>query len=123
MKNGRRVTATLSLALLSACGGEASSPTSVGNIPFQRRFVVTNRLLAPITIWIDDSISVILGNGSSSGLTVSSAAVWLKWTSAKPADSHGVQIPDVIVEVKLPLTGIGFTLDITNVINDATYIT
>jgi hypothetical protein len=94
-----------------------------GNVPFQRRFVVTNRLLAPVTIAIDDTISLILSNGSSSGLTVSSKAVWLEWTSAKPADSRGLAIPDDIGQVRLPLTGIGVTLEITNVINDATYIT
>jgi len=123
MHSIRRVTVTLSLALLSACGGDTPSPTSVGNIPFQRRFVVTNRLLAPITIWIDDSLSVILSNGRSSGLAVASDAVWLKWTSAKPADSHGTAIPDDIGQVRLPLTGIGLTLEITNVVSDTTYVT
>jgi hypothetical protein len=75
------------------------------------RFVVTNQLAAPVTIAIDGTISLILGIGASSGLTVSSTAQLLTWTSAKPTDATGVPIPDDIV------------LEITNVINDTTYVT
>lgn len=87
------------------------------------RFVVTNQLEAPVTIAIDDTNLLILARGVSSGLTVSSTTQWLTWTSAKPTDSTGTQIPDGIGKVRLRLSGIRSALEITNVINDTTYVT
>jgi hypothetical protein len=116
------VVATLAtLALLASCAGDGRSATGVHNVPF--RFVVTNYLLAPVTIAIDGSVSAIVNNGKSTNLTVASSAQWLVWTSAKPADSHGVEIPDDVGPIKVSLSGIGFALDITNVIHDTTYVT
>lgn len=108
------------LVLASACGDPAgvSDPSSAGIV----RFLVTNHLGAPVTIAVDDTVAVILNSGASSGLAVSSAAQWLTWTSAKPTDISGMPITDDIGAVRLRVSGIRFTLEITNVINDTTYV-
>ena len=87
------------------------------------RFIVANELLAPITIAIDDTVSLILANGASGGMTVAPNKQWLTWTSAKAADSNGAPIPDDIGQVKIRVSGIHFILEITNVIGDVTYVT
>jgi len=89
---------------------------------FSVRFVATNDLLAPVTILVDGAPYAILSNGKSTGLNLSSR-VHLTWTSAKPADARGQPIPDQIGEVNVTITAINGVLEITNVIDDQTYIT
>ena len=64
-----------------------------------------------------------LQGGKSSGLTVSSKAQWLTWTSAKPMDAHGQPIPDDIGEVKIAVAAINHDLEINNIIGNQTYVT
>ena len=116
----RSLVAIVLIALGAACesGRATSGPTE-----FPVRFLVSNRLIAPVTISVDGIPIVGLQGGGSSGLTVSSTAQWLTWMSAKPMDSHGQPIPDDIVEVQIMVSGINLLLEISNVINDQTYIT
>ena len=109
------------LVVVAGCGGAAG--VTDHRVDSTVRFVVTNHLEAPVTIAIDDVAVVILPRGASSGLAVSPEAQWLTWTSAKPTDSAGTPIPDGIGQVKLRASSIRFNLDITNVINDTTYVT
>jgi hypothetical protein len=111
------------LALAAGCGDAAGGGVTGQHADFVVRFVVTNQLDAPITIAIDDTAMLILSKGASGGLSVSPAAQWLSWTSAKPTDSSGMQIPDGIGKVKLHVAGVPPLLEITNVINDTTYVT
>ncbi len=106
--------------LVGACD---SGSTASGPSEFPVRFVVANALIAPVTISVDGTPHVILTSGRSTGITVSSTAQWLTWTSAKPMDARGHPIPDEIDEVKVPISGISGALEIRNVINDQTYIT
>ena len=109
------------LAVVAACGDPAGvSVHSGGGIV---RFIVTNQLAAPVTIAVDDTAALILFSGASSGLAVSPAAQWLTWTSAKPTDTTGTPIADDIGAVRLRVSGIRSALEITNVINDTTYVT
>ncbi len=109
-------------SLTAACAGDAgSSPAQPGD--YVVRFIVTNDLAAPITIAVDGTVSAILSSGSSTGLTVSPTAQWLTWTSAKPTDSAGTPIPDDIGQVQVRVSGISTALQITNLINDTTYVT
>lgn len=66
---------------------------------------------------------LILATGVSSGLAVRPSAQWLTWTSAKPTDTAGTQIPDDIGTVRVRLSGLAATAEITNVINDTVYVT
>jgi len=121
-RSGRRLAAAILFALAAGC--KADPPTATARPgDFVVRFQVVNALLAPITVAIDDTVAAILSNGKSSGLAVSPTAQWLSWTSAKPTDSTGVPIPDDIGEVKVRVSGIGSVLEITNIINDVTYVT
>jgi len=115
----RRLAAVLVALPLLACtgGGESMAPTE-----FTVRFVATNDLLAPVTILVDGSPYAILISGRSAGLSLSSKAR-MTWISAKPADAHGQPIPDQIGEVNVSVAAINGVLDITNVIDDQTYIT
>jgi hypothetical protein len=122
MRLGRCLAATILLVLVAGCKGDPPT-ASVRPGDFVLRFQVVNQLLAPITIAIDDTVSAILSNGKSSGLAVSPKAQWLTWTSSKPTDSTGVPILDDVGEVKVRVSGIGPVLEITNIINDITYIT
>lgn len=106
--------------LLASCAG-ARDATGPGDFPI--RFQVTNDLVAPVTVKIDGTPVAILSSGKGTGLTVSSSAQWLTWTSAKPAGADGVPIPDNIGEVKIPVSGISGALEIRNVIADQTYVT
>lgn len=118
----RRVACAILPPLFLACGAErATSPGRPGDSLV--RFIVANDLEAPVTIAIDDTVTAILTHGSSTGLAVSPAAQWLTWTSAKPTDSTGTPIPDDIGRVSVRVTGIRSTLELTNVIDDTTYIT
>ncbi len=112
-------------ALLLAAMAGCADAVGVSGRPADSvvRFIVTNELAAPVTIAIDDTVSLILASGASSGLAVSPAAQWLTWTSAKPTDTTGTPIPDDIGQVKLRVSGIRSVLEITNVINDTTYVT
>jgi len=109
------------LALFAGCSdaaGVADHP-SVGAI----RFSVSNQLAAPVTIAVDDTVVLILNSGGSGGVAVSPAAQWLTWTSAKPTDSTGTPILDDIDKVRVRVSGIRSEFEITNVINDTTYVT
>jgi hypothetical protein len=111
----------IGLVLGAGCGsGDGVTDQHVASVV---RFVLTNQLDAPITIAVDDTNLIILSRGASSGLTVSSSAHFLSWTSAKPTDSAGTQIPDGIGTVRLRVSNIRSTLEITNVINDTAYVT
>lgn len=125
VSRGVRVGAAGLAMLLVACGADhASAPdgrSGTGNAVV--RFIVTNDLEAPVTIAIDDTVSAILTRGASTGLAVAPTAQWLTWTSAKPTDSAGTVIPDDIGRVRVRVTGIRGTLEITNVIDDTTYVT
>lgn len=117
-----RLAATI--LLVSVAGCKADPPTASGGTGnFVVRFQVVNALLAPVTIAIDDTAYAILSNGKSIGLAVSPKAQWLTWTSSKPTDSTGVPILDDIGQVRVRVSGIGSVLEITNIINDVTYVT
>ena len=107
------------VVLVTGCSGDA---TTMAPAEFSVRFVATNDLLAPVTILVDGSPYAILSNGRSVNLNLSSKAR-VTWTSAKPADASGQMIPDQIGEVNVAVTAINGVLDITNVIDDQTYIT
>jgi len=116
----RRLAAIVLTGLGAAC---ESGPATSGPTEFPVRFLVTNRLIAPVTIAVDGIPIVGLQGGGSSDLTVSSTAQWLTWRSAKPLDSRGQPISDDIAEVQVLIPGINRLLEISNVINDQTYIT
>jgi hypothetical protein len=109
------------MATLSGACESGHGTTEPAEFPV--RFVVSNNLIAPVTISVDAVPAVGLQGGGSSGLTVSSSAQWLTWMSAKPMDSQGQPIPDDIGEVQIAVAGINGRLDISNVIGDQTYIT
>jgi hypothetical protein len=117
-----RLRAWLLVALVAGCKGDQVT-TASGPGDFKLRFSVTNELLAPVTIAIDDTFALILLNGQTSGLAVSPTAQWLTWTSAKPTDANGTPIPDDIGQVKVRVSGIRSVLEITNVIEDTKYVT
>jgi hypothetical protein len=108
------------LAWTAACDGDFTGPASG---EFQVRFVVSNSLLAPVTIAIDGAPYLILTGGASSSLTVSSKAQWLTWNSAKPMDASGQPILDDIGEIRIAVSSINNALDISNLIGGHTYIT
>jgi hypothetical protein len=115
----RRLAAVLPVAAVAGCGSVATSEPR----EFPVRFLVSNALIAPVTISIDGAPYAILTGGRSTGLTVSSSARWLTWTSAKTTDAVGRPIPDDIGEVRVRVSGIGGHLEISNVIDDQPYIT
>jgi hypothetical protein len=115
----RFLPATIVVACVASCGGNGTT-SLVDNSPV--RFVVANDLIAPITILVDGSPYAILSTGGSSQLTVRPTAE-LTWTSAKPADANGEPIPDQIGLIRVTVPGINRVLEITNVIDDETYIT
>lgn len=107
--------------MLTAGCGTVRDVADPGEFPV--RFIVSNKLIAPVSISVDGVPVVGLKGGGSSGVTVSSAAQLLTWTSAKPIDTEGRLIPDDIGEVKIALAGINTVLEISNVIENQTYIT
>lgn len=118
----QRATLAVSLSLtlgIAACGGESTSVTGSDGVV---RFLATNELLAPVTISIDDNAAAILSSGRSREIAAGPSQ-WVTWESAKPADRYGVLIPDDFVPVKLRVSGISASLEITNVVNDTAYIT
>ena len=106
------------LPLLACSAGS----DSMGPTEFTVRFTATNDLLAPVTFLVDGSPYAILSTGRSTGLNLSSKA-HVTWVTAKPADAHGNPIPDEIGEITISVPAINGVLEITNVINDQTYIT
>jgi len=115
-----RIAATLVLiGLLSACDGD--NVESPADFPVQ--FAVVNNLIAPVSVQVDGAPLLGLLGGTSASLTVSSKSQWVTWTSSKPLDDAGVQIPDDIGEITQSVGGINGTLSITNVIKDQTYFT
>lgn len=115
-----RVVCLGGLACALACAG-ADDPSAPDEFPVS--FVVTNKLVAPVTIAIDGMPYLGLKAGSSSSLTVPSTAQWLTWNSAKPMDGASQPIPDDIGDVTVAIGGINRALEISNVIADQTYIT
>jgi hypothetical protein len=105
--------------LVVACSDGATSAQG----DFMVRFLVSNALIAPVTVSIDGTAYAILTTGKSTQLTVSSRAQWLTWTSAKPAGSDGLPFLDDIGEVRIPISGINGALEISNVVGDQTFIT
>lgn len=110
----------LLLTLGMACQSDrgVSGP---GEFPVQ--IIVSNWLVAPVSIAIDGSPLIGLQGGAGSAITVSSTAQWLTWTSAKPMDAHGQPIQDDIGEVKILASGTNGAVEITNVIDDQPYVT
>jgi hypothetical protein len=112
----------VAVMLVAATNGCDPSRTS-GTADVPLSFVITNNLLAPVSIAVDGVPAIGLNGGRSASLTVRSTAQWLTWTSAKPTDANGQPIPDDIGEVKIAVAGIDRALDISNVIGGRTYIT
>ena len=110
----------LFMALVTACESDRGTASQA---KFPVSFVVSNNLIAPVSISIDGIPYVSLQGGTRTSLTVSSTTQWLTWTSAKPMDSDGQPIPDDIGKVTLAPAGINAELEISNVINDQTYVT
>lgn len=114
----RRITGLLLLSLASAC----EQPTIQEEYPV--RLTITNNLVAPVTIAVDDVLALgLMGSGGSSPLTVLSTARWLTWKSAKPLDPEGRLIPDDVEDVRIALSALDRELEINNVIGGNTYIT
>lgn len=114
-------TSVAALVALAAACSTARDPSGPGEFPV--RAIVANRLIAPIAISVDGVPVVGLQGGGSSGITFSSSAQLLTWTSAKPLSSDGRVIDDDIGEVRISLASIGRALEIGNVIDNQTYIT
>ena len=112
----------IALVLCAGCDGDLASVSDHPGTGVVR-FIVSNQLAAPVTIAVDDTVALILISGASGGLAVSPAAQWLTWTSSKPTESTGTPIADDIHTVRLSVSGIRSGLEITNVINDTTYVT
>ena len=110
----------LVLAGALACGSDVAS-TNPNGVPI--RFIATNALAAPVTIALDGTPLATLTTGRSTGMTVSSRARALTWTSAKPTDADNVPIPDDIGEIAIPVGTLGSSLEISNVIGGETYVT
>lgn len=108
------------VTLAAACGG-AGDTSGLGEFPV--RLIVTNKLIAPVEVSVDGAPVVGLKGGASSGITVSSSARLLTWTSAKPMAADGRLIDDDIGEVRIALASIASHLDIENVIGNEIYIT
>lgn len=113
------------LVLLAALVGACQSSDSALGAPGKSSatFVVSNSLIAPITLSIDGTPYAIIPGGSTTSLTVPSNTQWLTWTSAKPKDADGNRIPDDIGEVRVAVAGIYRELDIVNIIGDQPYFT
>lgn len=109
----------LLVALLAGCDGSYVTAARDGNVQLS----VVNNLVAPVSIAIDGVPHVGLFGGTSMGITVSTTAQWLTWTSAKPTDESGVPIPDGIDSVRIAISGINQTLEINNIIHDQAYFT
>lgn len=116
----RTTGAMVLLALGAAC---QTRDTVSGPAGFPVQLIVSNRLVAPVTVAIDGTPLVGLQGGAGSSVTVSSNSQWLTWTSAKPMDARGQPIQDDIGEVKVLVSGTNGVVEIANIINDQAYIT
>lgn len=121
--NGAFVAAALAVVLVAPIGGCDGARTTSPAAGVPLRFLITNHLLAPVQVSVDGAPAIGLHGGASGGIAVPSTAGSLTWTSAKPTDADGHPIPDDIGEVKVAVSAIGSTLDISNVIGDDTYVT
>lgn len=108
------------LALGTAC---QTRDTVSGPAEFPVQLIISNRLVAPVSVAIDGTPLVGLQGGAGSAVTVSSRAQWLTWTSAKPMDARGQPIQDDIGEVKVLVSGTNSVVEIVNIIDDQAYIT
>lgn len=113
-----RTAMLVGFALTASCSGDSPSAPAV----YTTQFTATNELIAPITILVDGLPNVILANGMSAPVTVSTRS-HVTWTSAKPADATGHAIPDEIGINEISVHGTNAVLEITNVINDQPYFT
>src|SRR5437764_34040 len=75
------------MALGVACG---TNPVATEAPTFTVRFSLSNRLVAPVTLFVDGVPHVALLGGGNTHVAVPSTARWLSWTSAKPAGANGV---------------------------------
>ena len=118
---GMRTTrAIVLLALGTAC---QARDTVSGPAEFPVQLIVSNRLVAPVSVAIDGTPLVGLQGGAGASITVSSRSQWLTWTSAKPTDARGQPIPDDIGEVKVQVSGANGVVEIVNIIDDQAYFT
>jgi len=119
---GRRVECLTMLVLfLAAACGSTRDTSDPGQ--YQVRMIVSNSLIAPVSVSVDGVPQLGLQGGKSSGLAVPASAQWLTWTSAKPMDSQGQPILDDIGEVRVAVAAINGDLEISNVIDNQPYIT
>lgn len=108
------------VGMVSSCSG--GTPTSTpGDVRF--RFAVTNDLIAPVTVAVDDTPVVILAGGAASPVAVRQSARQLSWISAKTTDASGRPIPDDLDTVRMSVGTIQRSLEITNVVNGEAYFT
>lgn len=112
----RGLAAILLIALASACDKFAAPPAVV-------RLTVTNGLVAPITLSVDDAPILGLQAFASAPIAVPSSATWLTWASAKPLDARGRLIPDDVADVRIALASLDRVLEINNVIGGNIYVT
>ena len=116
---GRR-SALVMITMVGACTStrDVSAPRE-----YPLRFIVSNSLVAPVTVSVDGVPQLGLQAGKSSGLTVQSTAKFLTWSSAKTMDSEGRVIPDDIGEVQIAVASVNHEVEISNVIGNQPYIT
>ena len=117
----RRQCLTIVGGLLAAACASPRDTADPARYPV--RLVVSNSLIAPVTMSVDGVPQLGLQGGWSSELTVPATAQWLTWTSAKPMDSQGRPIPDDIGEVRIAVAAAPRQLEINNVIDNQPYIT
>ena len=108
----------LGVVLAGCAGGEPTPPAREFPMPV----LLSNALVAPVTIAIDGVPVARLSSDGSLPVTVSSTAQWLTWTSAKPTNDAGRPIADDIGEVRVRLSGIGPAFEVTNIIDGQQYI-
>ena len=87
------------------------------------RFQVANALLAPVKVSVDGTPVVILNTGAKSDVGVAPGAQKLTWTTAKPTDATGAQIPDDIHEMPIPFPNVGALIEFSNVIDGQPHFT
>jgi len=117
---GRHVLAALVGLAVSACAKGVDMPSGP---PEPLRFQVANALLAPVKVSVDGTPVVILKTGAKSDVGVAPGAQRLTWTTAKPTDAAGVQIPDDIRDVPLPFPSVGAVIEFSNVIDGQPHFT
>ena len=104
-------------------GAACANPSVTDATESPIRFSVSNELLAPVTLAVDGTPHVALLGGGSANVAVPSTAKWLTWTSAKPAGSDRIPIPDDIGEVRVSVASLGTALEISNMIDGQSYFT